>query len=226
MALTAGSRLGPYEIQSAIGAGGMGEVHKARDTRLDRSVAIKVLPQALATDPDRRCRFEREGDPREPDTQIGPLVNHDALTRITALVEDAVAKGAKVVAGGRARDDCFEPTVLTGVTREMRIYSEESFGPVVAIVTVNGVEEAVRVANDTEYGLALQRFSRPAGLGQAPVTIDQCLSASRADDTPFAESSRAWARPAYPQHSFVDGNPTRYRSYSSGVQLREGTIEC
>jgi TolB-like protein len=60
MALSAGTRLGPYEIQSAIGAGGMGEVYRARDTRLDRTVAIKVLPTALSTDPERRARFERE----------------------------------------------------------------------------------------------------------------------------------------------------------------------
>ena len=60
MSLGAGTRLGPYEIQSAIGAGGMGEVYKARDTRLDRTVAIKILPAELSTDSDRRVRFERE----------------------------------------------------------------------------------------------------------------------------------------------------------------------
>jgi eukaryotic-like serine/threonine-protein kinase len=60
MTLSPGTRLGPYEIQSAIGEGGMGEVYKARDTRLDRSVAIKVLPPHVSSDPDRRARFERE----------------------------------------------------------------------------------------------------------------------------------------------------------------------
>ena len=60
MALTAGQRLGPYEVVSAIGAGGMGEVYKARDTRLDRTVAIKVLAAEIAGDPDVRARFERE----------------------------------------------------------------------------------------------------------------------------------------------------------------------
>jgi serine/threonine protein kinase len=60
MALIAGSRLGPYEVVAAIGAGGMGEVYRARDTRLDREVAIKVLPDGFARDPDRRLRFERE----------------------------------------------------------------------------------------------------------------------------------------------------------------------
>jgi serine/threonine protein kinase len=60
MPMTPGTRLGPYEIQSALGAGGMGEVYKARDTRLDRLVAIKVLPEALASDPQFRQRFDRE----------------------------------------------------------------------------------------------------------------------------------------------------------------------
>jgi serine/threonine protein kinase len=59
-AIQAGSRLGPYEIVSRLGAGGMGEVYRARDTRLDRVVAIKVLPSELAADPDRRSRLERE----------------------------------------------------------------------------------------------------------------------------------------------------------------------
>ena len=60
MSLAAGVRLGPYEIVSPLGAGGMGEVYRARDTRLDRTVAIKILPAELSADPDRRVRFERE----------------------------------------------------------------------------------------------------------------------------------------------------------------------
>src|SRR6202161_3259264 len=60
MSLTSGKRLGPYEIQSALGAGGMGEVYRARDTRLDRIVAIKVLPHHLSSNPDLKQRFERE----------------------------------------------------------------------------------------------------------------------------------------------------------------------
>jgi serine/threonine protein kinase len=60
LALTPGTRLGPYEILSALGSGGMGEVYRARDTRLDRTVAIKILPEALAPDPQFRERFDRE----------------------------------------------------------------------------------------------------------------------------------------------------------------------
>src|SRR5260370_18317548 len=60
MPLTAGAKLGPYEVIAPLGAGGMGEVYRARDTRLDRTVAIKVLPGNLSSDPERRQRFERE----------------------------------------------------------------------------------------------------------------------------------------------------------------------
>src|SRR5579859_2303418 len=60
MALTSGIRLGPYEIQAPLGSGGMGEVYRARDTRLGRDVAVKVLPSHLSSDPDLKMRFERE----------------------------------------------------------------------------------------------------------------------------------------------------------------------
>src|SRR4026209_1944836 len=62
MPLGRGTRLGPYEIQSAIGAGGMGEVYRARDTRLKRDVALKLLPESFASDPDRLARFQREAE--------------------------------------------------------------------------------------------------------------------------------------------------------------------
>ena len=63
MPLSSGTRLGPYEIQSALGSGGMGEVYRARDTRLDRSVAVKVLPPDVASEANARTRFEREAAP-------------------------------------------------------------------------------------------------------------------------------------------------------------------
>ena len=60
MALTSGARLGPYEIQSPLGAGGMGEVYRARDTRLERTVAVKILPSHLSENPEAKQRFDRE----------------------------------------------------------------------------------------------------------------------------------------------------------------------
>ncbi len=67
---------------------------------------------------------------------------------------DASAKGAKVLTGGTHQDNFYQPTVIAGVTPEMRIYSEESFGPITSIIKVNSSEEALTVANDTSYGLS------------------------------------------------------------------------
>jgi acyl-CoA reductase-like NAD-dependent aldehyde dehydrogenase len=109
------------------------------------------------------------GDPRDPETQIGPMVNAGAVERVSGLVKDAVEHGAQVVTGGEADGALFPPTVLTGVTPQMRIYGEESFGPVVGLVEVDGADEAVQVANDTEYGLAAAVFGKhvPAALDVA-----------------------------------------------------------
>jgi vanillin dehydrogenase len=109
------------------------------------------------------------GDPTDPGTVIGPVINRGALERIMDLIEDAKSKGARVLAGGEADGPCIKPTVLADVTPDMRIYHEESFGPVVALVKVAGADEAVKVANDTEYGLAAAVFSRdvPAAMDVA-----------------------------------------------------------
>ena len=77
MSVAAGKRFGPYEILSPLGAGGMGEVYRARDTRLDRTVAVKVLPAHLAQEPDRRERFEREA-------RAASALNHPHICTIHA----------------------------------------------------------------------------------------------------------------------------------------------
>src|SRR5262245_35538313 len=81
MSLSPGRRLGPYEIQAAIGAGGMGEVYRARDTKLHRDVALKVLPDAFASDPDRLARFEREA-------HVLASLNHPHIASIYGFEDD------------------------------------------------------------------------------------------------------------------------------------------
>ena len=100
------------------------------------------------------------GDPRKGRAPLGALVGFDAVERVLGLVRDAVAKGARLIAGGAANGVLMDAAVLDNVTPAMRIYAEESFGPVAAIIRVGGVEEAVRVANDSEYGLAAAVFGR------------------------------------------------------------------
>src|SRR5690348_7265907 len=83
MALSAGDRLGPYEILAPLGAGGMGEVYRARDTKLERQVAIKILPDALASDPERLARFEREA-------KVLASLNHPNIATIHGVEDRAL----------------------------------------------------------------------------------------------------------------------------------------
>ena len=92
MALPSGARLGPYEILSALGAGGMGEVYRARDTRLDRTVAIKVLPPEFSADPDRLARFEREA-------KTIAALNHAHICTLHDIAED-IPSGPLPLASG------------------------------------------------------------------------------------------------------------------------------
>ncbi len=122
---------------------------------VDRRVAADLAEKLTA-----RAAALKVGDPRDPSVQIGPLINTAALDRVSELVEDAVEKGAELLTGGEADGLVYRPTVLRGVTPEMRIYREESFGPSVSIIEVDGAEEAINVANDTDYGLSAAIFSR------------------------------------------------------------------
>ncbi len=100
------------------------------------------------------------GDPSGDAVAIGSLVGLETAMRMEELVSDAVAKGAKVVVGGKREGTIMHPTILNGVTPNMRIYYEESFGPSVSVIGVANDEEAIRTANDTEYGLTASVFSR------------------------------------------------------------------
>src|ERR1700678_1635940 len=101
-----------------------------------------------------RARSYKVGDPSDPATVIGPLIRKSQCNVIDGHVQDAVAKGARLLMGGKHEGNFYQPTALAGVTKEMRIYAEESFGPVTSIIRVGDAEEALSVANDTSYGLA------------------------------------------------------------------------
>ena len=98
------------------------------------------------------------GDPRKGPVVLGSVVDMATVHRCNALIDDALAKGASLVCGGRADNTLMPATLLDHVTPAMRIYSEETFGPVKGIVRVNGVEEAVACANDNEFGLSAAVF--------------------------------------------------------------------
>ena len=100
------------------------------------------------------------GDPRQGPVVLGSVVDMSTAHRCNALIDDAIAKGAKLVLGEKATSTLVPATLIDHVTSEMRIFHEEAFGPVKGIVRVRGVEEAVACANDNEFGLAAAVFGR------------------------------------------------------------------
>ncbi|QTP60677.1 aldehyde dehydrogenase [Billgrantia antri] len=107
-----------------------------------------------------RAAALKAGDPRGEGNALGTLIGAEAGEKLNALLDDAESHGARLAAGGRADGVIMPATVVDGVTPQMRLYGEESFGPVVAVIRVEGEEEAIRIANDSEYGLSAAVFSR------------------------------------------------------------------
>jgi acyl-CoA reductase-like NAD-dependent aldehyde dehydrogenase len=99
------------------------------------------------------------GNPKEPDTVIGPLINQYQFDEVKKSVEAAVADGAKILCGGRSDGLCYFPTVVTNVKLGTPFCCEETFGPVVSVIEVENADEAVAVANDTGYGLSASVFT-------------------------------------------------------------------
>jgi succinate-semialdehyde dehydrogenase/glutarate-semialdehyde dehydrogenase len=109
------------------------------------------------------------GDPLDTSTQVGPLARPDLVEALESQVQDSVAAGAKVVAGGTKWDGpgfFAVPTVLTDVTPEMRVFREETFGPVAAVVRARDEEEAIALANDTQFGLGASIWTRDTERGK------------------------------------------------------------
>jgi succinate-semialdehyde dehydrogenase/glutarate-semialdehyde dehydrogenase len=106
------------------------------------------------------------GDGTHEGVTVGPLITEQAANDMEAFVADAVGKGATMVVGGkrsRLGKHFFEPTILTNVTGEMRVFREEIFGPIAPLFKFDTEEEAVQMANDTEFGLACYFYSRDIG---------------------------------------------------------------
>ena len=109
----------------------------------------------------------KAGDPKQPDTIIGPLISESALETVKGRVDDAVAKGAKVLAGGDAEGSVYRATLLAEVPAEAELAQSETFGPVVALEVVDSPDEAVERANATSYGLASGIITSDADRGLA-----------------------------------------------------------
>lgn len=97
------------------------------------------------------------GNPLDEKTEIGPIVSIGQLEKLEEQVKDAVEKGAKVICGGKRLEynngNYYLPTILTNITKDMKVYTEEVFGPVIPIIEFDAIEQAINIANDTQYGL-------------------------------------------------------------------------
>jgi succinate-semialdehyde dehydrogenase/glutarate-semialdehyde dehydrogenase len=108
----------------------------------------------------------RVGNGMEPGITQGPLINHDAVVKVAAHIEDALRRGARIVTGGKPHalgGNFWEPTILADVPREADIFRDETFGPVAPLFRFRTEEEAIEMANDTEFGLAAYFYSRDIG---------------------------------------------------------------
>lgn len=107
------------------------------------------------------------GDPRRKGVKLGPVASPSIASRLSALIEDALDKGATLISGTQRRGQFIDATLLDHITPMMRIYSEECFGPIAGIYRVDSPEEAITVANNCEYGLAAAIFTRDLALARS-----------------------------------------------------------
>lgn len=119
-----------------------------------RHIVQGKVADAYVTKLAKKAEALRVGDPWREEVELGPIINDSQCARIAGIVEQSVAQGAQLVAGGTRQGRFYRPTVLTNVTPGMPAYDLEIFGPVAVVVTVEDDDQAIHVANDTEYGLS------------------------------------------------------------------------
>ena len=128
---------------------------------VEQSVSDEFVARCVA-----KTKKLRLGPGSEPTTDVGPMIRPQHVQRMVDLIEDAVSRGARVLCGGHPRVDLganfFEPTVITNVDSTMKLFQEETFGPILAIQTVRNAEEAIARANDSPFALSASVWTRAA----------------------------------------------------------------
>jgi len=101
----------------------------------------------------------KTGDPMDPETDVGPVIDHDSLERISQWVDEAVQSGAEILTGGKREDPFYVPTVLANTSSDMKVRCEEIFGPVVTVSTYEDFDDAITEVNNSNYGLQAGVFT-------------------------------------------------------------------
>ncbi len=154
--------LADADMESAVDAAVMGCFYMAGQvcTAAERVLVHRDVHDEFVEKLVARAKELSVGDPLDDDTDMGPMCHQGTLERTIAHIEDAVAQGATVVSGGESSGMYHDPTILTGVTTEMRIAKEETFGPVAPIIPFDTLDEALEIANSTEFGLTAAVFTQ------------------------------------------------------------------
>jgi acyl-CoA reductase-like NAD-dependent aldehyde dehydrogenase len=137
----------------------------------------------------------RTGDPMDPEVDVGPVIDHDSLEKISSWVDEAVQGGAEILIGGKREDPFYAPTVLSKTSAGMKVRQQEIFGPVVTLESYSSFEEALALANETRYGLQAGVFTSDLGrimlahrdLEVGGVIVND-VSSFRADQMPYGGS--------------------------------------
>jgi acyl-CoA reductase-like NAD-dependent aldehyde dehydrogenase len=131
----------------------------------ERIIVVEAVADAFAEKFAAKAKSMATGDPREGKTPLGAVVDQKTVTHVNSLLEDALSKGAKALSGGTSDTVLMPATVVDGVTNAMNLYSDESFGPIVAIIRAKDEADAIRLANDTQYGLSASVFTKDIARG-------------------------------------------------------------